>query len=263
MIFKTIPLSSTDPNVKLDVYLADPYVRRKALLVIPGGGYGTVCADREGEPIALAFLPHGFNAFVLHYSVKRKQKFPAQLIEAATAIKHIKDNAEEYGIDPENLFVTGFSAGGHLTACCGILWKHPAVYEALDMPYGYNKPKGILPIYPVIRGHEGSFQNLWCTDNPTDEQRRQTYLDLHVDADSVPAFVWHTFTDACVPVRDSLALADAYVKAGVPIELHIFPKGPHGMALANELTDIPDRVGYTDARIAQWVDMAAAWMKNL
>lgn len=265
MIFKTIPLRDDDPEITLDAYVADQYKKslRKALLVIPGGGYGGICSDREGEPIALAFLPYGYNAFVLKYSVGRKRPFPAQLIEAATAIKHIKDHAEEYGIDPENLFVTGFSAGGHLTASCGILWKHPAVYEALEMPYGYNKPKGIMPIYPVVNGHEGSFKNLWCTDHPTEEQKAQTYLNLHVDEDSSPAFILHTFTDQIVPVQDSLDLANAYVKAGVPIEMHIYPKGPHGMALANKLTAWDGQEAYVNPEIAKWVGMAAAWAENL
>lgn len=265
MIFKTIQLRPEDEKISLDAYLADPYktFKRKAILVIPGGGYGCLCSDREGEPIALAFLPYGYNAFVLKYSVARVRTFPAQLIEAALAIKHIKDHAEEYAIDPEELFVTGFSAGGHLAACCGILWKHPAVYEAVDMPYGYNKPKGILPIYPVVHGHEGSFKNLWGTDEPTEEQRQQTYLHLHVDKDSVPAFLLHTFRDQVVPVQDTLDLANAYVKAGVPFEMHVYPNGPHGMALANEITAWDGDPAYVNPEIAKWVGMAAAWMNNL
>ncbi len=265
MIFKTISLRPEDETITLDAYVADPYGDnlRKAILVIPGGGYKEICSDREGEPIALAFLPYGYNAFVLKYSVGRKRPFPAQLIEAAMAIKHIKDNAVEYGIDPDNVFVTGFSAGGHLTGSCGILWKHPAIYEALDMPYGYNKPKGIMPIYPVVNGHEGSFKNLWCTDTPTDEQKKQSYLNLHVDKDSAPAFILHTATDEIVPVQDSFDLANAYAKAGVPFELHIYPKGPHGMALANEITAWNGRKEYVNPEIAKWVGMAAAWANNL
>ena len=264
MITKTIPLREDDKAISLDAYIADPTAKftRKAILVIPGGGYGCICSDREGEPIALAFLARGYNAFVLKYSVGRKRPFPAQLIEAATAIKHIKDHAEEYGIDPDALFVTGFSAGGHLAASCGILWKHPAIYGALDMAYGYNKPKGIMPIYPVINGHKGSFQNLWCTDTPTEEQYKQTYLNLHVDADSAPAFLLHTFGDEIVPVKDSLDLANAYAAAGVPFELHIYPEGPHGMALANKITSAANP-RWENSQIEKWVDMAVFWAENL
>lgn len=265
MIFKTIQLRPEDEKITLDAYLADPYktFKRKAILVIPGGGYGGICSDREGEPIAMAFLPYGYNAFVLKYSVARVRTFPAQLIEAALAIKHIKDHAEEYAIDPKELFVTGFSAGGHLTASCGILWKHPAIYEAVDMPYGYNKPKGIMPIYPVINDHLGSFKNLWCTDEPTEDQLRQVALDRFVDQDSAPAFILHTATDEVVPVKNALDLAAAYGKAGVPFEMHIYPEGPHGMALANEITAWDGNPAYINPEIAKWIGMAAAWANNL
>ena len=264
MIFKTIPLSAEDPEIVLDAYIASPTSNflRKAILVIPGGGYRTVCANREGEPIALAFLPYGYNAFVLKYSVGRKRSFPAQLIEASSAIRHIKDHSEEYGIDPKELFVTGFSAGGHLAACCGILWKHPAVYEALDMPYGYNKPKGILPIYAVINDNAHTFQNLWATDTPTEDQLRQVRLDLHVDADSVPAFMAHTAEDAVVPVQNSLDLAAAYAREKVPFELHIYPKGPHGLALANQITSAGN-LSREHAEFAKWIHMAAVWMDQM
>ncbi len=111
MRFERIPLSSTDEDIYMDAYIADPtqMFTRKAILVIPGGGYAHVCSDREGEPIAMAFLPYGYNAFVLSYSVDRQKTFPAQLIEASLAIKHIKDNAEEYGINPNKVFVFSIS----------------------------------------------------------------------------------------------------------------------------------------------------------
>jgi acetyl esterase/lipase len=98
----------------MDAYIADAVsgFTRRALLVIPGGGYANVCSEREGEPIAMAFLPHGYNAFVLHYTTGRKKPFPTQLLEAAEAIARIKARASEYGHSAEEVFVVGFSAGG-------------------------------------------------------------------------------------------------------------------------------------------------------
>ena len=87
MIHKKIMLDENDKDIYLDVYAADhisDFVRN-AILVIPGGGYGGVCSDREGEPIAMAFMPYGYNAFVLHYSVNGAT-YPTQLIELAKAI---------------------------------------------------------------------------------------------------------------------------------------------------------------------------------
>ena len=67
MRLERIELVNGKEKVWLDCYIADKLggSKRKALLVIPGGGYGCICNDREGEPIALAFMPYGFNAFVL------------------------------------------------------------------------------------------------------------------------------------------------------------------------------------------------------
>ena len=261
MIFEKIELSE---GCTLDVYVADKVGERKQrpLLVIPGGGYAKVCSDREGEPIAFAFIPYGYNAFVLHYTVGRKKPFPCQLIEAARAIKHIKDNAEKYNIDPEELFVVGFSAGGHLAASTGVLWKLEEIYQNVDMPYGYNKPKGIMTIYPVVsprfKQHFTSFRNMWCTDTPTEEQLSAAAIEEHVDKDSAPAFIVHTANDSVVDVKNALVLADAYASAEIPFELHIYPKGPHGMALANAITSMGMPKKENEA-IAEWVRHAAVW----
>ena len=106
MRVEKIILNKYKSDFYLDAYISDKIdgLERKAILVIPGGGYSCVCSDREGEPIAQAFIPYGYNAFVLHYTVDKKHPFPTQLIEVAEAIKHIKDNAEKYGIAKDKVF---------------------------------------------------------------------------------------------------------------------------------------------------------------
>ena len=265
MIFKSVKLVEGKDNVKLDCYIADKTegFTRKAILVIPGGGYGCICSSREGEPIAHAFMPYGFNAFVLHYSVGEAncQKWNP-LIEASLAMKHIKDNAEQYGIDADNVYATGFSAGGHLCASLGILWHKSEIYEDIDMPYGYNKPKGIIPVYPVIScdpafSHRGSFYNLVGRDKPEDEYLEFS-LEHHVDEQSAPAFIVHTATDQVVNVRNAIKLADAYAEKNVPFELHIFEDAPHGMALSNKVT-AGKSSAYNNPHNAHWVMLAAEW----
>ncbi len=268
MIYKKIQLSDTDPDVYLETHVPEKMgeYRRKALLVIPGGGYRNL-ALREGEPIAQAFLPHGFAAFVLHYSVDRKRPFPAQLIEASAAIKHIKENCDSYGIDPESVFVMGFSAGGHLAASVGNLWYLKEIYEAVPMEDGVNKPKGVMLIYPVItageeESHTGSIRNLLCTDTPSAEDEKRVSIEKQVSEKSVPTFMMHTVEDATVSVQNSLRMADALTRAGIPYEMHIFPCGQHGMALGNEIT-AEGHKELVDAPLARWVEMAAAWAERL
>jgi acetyl esterase/lipase len=177
------------------------------------------------------------------------------LIEASLAIKHIKDNAEEYGIDPEEVFATGFSAGGHLCASLGILWHREEIYKAIDMPFGYNKPKGIIPVYPVVSSnpeftHRGSFYNL-VGSGKTEEEYAEFSLELQVDERSAPAFIVHTANDNVVDVRNSIELANAYAKAKIPFEMHIFPRGGHGLGLAENYSDIK-----------KWADLAADWIEK-
>ena len=258
-----------DSESYIDAYISDKIdgFTRDAILVIPGGGYGCVCSDREGEPIAQAFIPYGYNAFVLHYSVGEGKHFPLQLIQASLAMKNIRDNADEYNINPDRVFAVGFSAGGHLAASLGILWDNDEVNKKINMPFGYNKPTGIMPIYPVITAdksfwHEGSFENLLGKENLTEENRLSVSLEKHVSEKSSPAYIVHTSNDQVVNVKNSLALAQAYADAGLMFEMHIYPDAPHGSALGNEIT-AGDVEKFNNPCIAKWVENAAAWAKQI
>jgi len=268
MFHQKIMLEEGNENAYIETYVADKIegFTRDAILVIPGGGYHDVCSEREGEPIALAFMAQGYNAFVLHYSVTSvsDKTFPAQLTEASLAIKHIKDNAEAYGIHKDRVFAVGFSAGGHLAASLGVLWNNKEVNEKIDMPYGYNKPTGVMLIYPVITdiGHVGSFKNLFHTEQPTEENLNASCIDRNVTKDASPAFMVHTVDDAVVNVENTLSLAQVYTKAGVPYEMHIYPSAPHGVALGNDITK-SGCDAWVNESIAKWVENAVFWAKNL
>ena len=282
MLIKTIELSEQYPGATLTTYVADNSAElkahpRKAIVVCPGGGYHALM-DEEGEPIAKAFLSAGLNAFLLRYTLGMKgSKYPenpgasdyAPLIEAALAVKHIREHAEEYHIDPDQIFIIGFSSGGHLAASTGILWKTAAVQKALgaslEEPTEIGKPNGILLSYPVITSgefaHKRSFFFLCNTKEPTEEELLRFSLEKHVDETSAPLFVWHTFTDKTVPVQNSLLLANAYAEKGVPFEMHVFPDGPHGVSLANEET-MAHKPHLIVPHVQGWMDLAIRWIKD-
>ena len=230
------------------------------------GGYGGICADREGEPIAVSFSALGFRCFVLHYSVLEKAKFPAPLVEASVAMHHIKSHAEEYGVDPDRVFVVGFSAGGHLAGALGTMWHKVWKNEGLDMPEGANRPCGMILSYPVAcyfdGTHYGTFQNAMGKVDFTEDEVASISLDKQVDADTVPAFLWHTVDDELVDVENTLRLATALCRQGVYTEVHVFPHGPHGEATADEVTcSIPPFE--CNPRIARWPRLADEWMRTL
>lgn len=259
-----IQIENEDEGIYLDAYLpCECKKNKKAMLVIPGGGYMS-WADREGEPIAKAFCEYGFSSFVLHYYVGREKPFPIQLIQAQKAIKHIKDNAKVYGINPDEVFAVGFSAGGHLAGSCAILNNIPAVYESIDMPYGYTNLKGAMLIYPVVSAkyHTSSFKNLLCSSTPTDEELKAVSLEEQVTESSAPVFIMHTSNDSTVDVRSSLVLAEAYSRAKIQYEMHIYPDAPHGIALATPLTSC-ERAVWENKRIAEWVRLASEWTDEI
>lgn len=150
------------------------------------------------------------------------------LIEAALAVRHVRENAEKYHIDPRYVFITGFSAGGHVAACCGTMWKDAAVLAAMgDAPYGIWKPTATVLCYPVITAtmftHYGSIDTISNGHAKDGETIEHWSVEKHVDADTAPAFIWHTFDDAAVPIQNTLLYANALAAAGVPFEYHVYP----------------------------------------
>ncbi len=269
MIYKSLYLDKSDDNLRLDVYVsndtAQPAPPRAAVLILPGGGYSS-CSLREAEPIALAFLARGINAFVLFYRTgSESYVYPRQLIDASAAMVHIRDNADEYGIDPTRVAVLGFSAGGHLAGSLALMHSEAEVLEALGIAEGDNRPDAAVLCYPVVSAyrptHENSFKNLLhkpFTDL-TDGEREKYSLERRVDENSPPMFIWHTAEDGAVSPIGSLKLAEACILSGVPVTLRLYPKGPHGISLANRLTmGIPSHVQPTAER---WVDETVEFLE--
>ena len=267
MINTIINLLDNHPECTLTLFVHDnDGTRRPTVVVCPGGGYSCVCRDREGEPIAQYYYANGFNACVLEYTVAPAKLGYLPAIEVGLAIKYMRENAEELGVDCDKIFTCGFSAGGHLAASAGILWDNPEVLEAMgDAPVGINRPTGMILSYPVItagkHAHRGSIANLLDKRDYTEEEGKRFSLELHVKPETPPMFVWHTFSDTCVPVRNATLLMEAYIENGVPFEAHIFPKGPHGMALATGETWNGSLDMY-DLHVAHWIGLSVEWIKK-
>lgn len=275
MLYTKIKLWDKDPDATLTTYVCDnnPELKmlpRPAMIVCPGGGYRFLSA-REGEPIVRKFLDEGMNTYLLEYSIGEKAADCNPLIEAALAIKYVREHAEEHNTDPNRIFICGFSAGGHLAASSGILWNIPEVRDAVGVtdgsaPEGINKPNGMVLSYPVITGgpyaHKGSFHNLCGTTEPTDEQLNKFSLELHVDNTTAPAFIWHTVTDKTVPIQNALLIVNAFIENGVPCEAHIFPEGRHGLSLANKETWSQSETNI-EPHVEIWPELAARWIRDM
>lgn len=269
MKHERIFLNADDDRVFIDTYVADQKGARDALLVIPGGGYSKVCTDREGEPIALEFFARGYNAFVLGYRVgKEGDVFPKQLIDASVAMAYIKDHAEELSINPKRVFAVGFSAGGHLCGSIATMFDYPEVKVALGEGCMKARPTGAILSYPVTvmtgKTHINSFKNLLGRPSGvfTEDEINRYSLDRTVTKNSSPMFVWHTAEDDIVPPEGSLRLGLSLINAGVPFRLSMFPYGPHGVALANDITRCGNDA-WVQPIAERWMDEADEWMRTL
>lgn len=228
---------------------------RPAMLVIGGGGYSYVSA-REKEPIALKFADAGYNSFILEYSCA-PVTFPAQLIEGCMATAYIRENSEKYHIDPDKVAAVGFSAGGHCLGLLAFMYDAEEVKAALGEKYKLAKLNAAIFAYAVItsgeKAHKGSINNVSGGDEILKERLS---LENRVTPAAPPAFIWCTENDGCVPSENSLYLALAYRKCGVPYELHVFENGIHGLSLATE------EVGSPSPAVAKWVKLALTWLAN-
>ena len=264
MLYEKIQLRPDDPDIYLESYCCDKGAcESPALLILPGGGY-RILADREGEPIARAFGAEGFNCFVLHYSLNEKAAYPRPLIDAGLAVRYIRENAERYHTDGNRLFAVGFSAGGHLCGMLGTMWHRPEIAQAVGCSSSMLKVSGVMLIYPVVSAYENPHRaTIEAVSGGDDAPDRllTVSVEKNVDERSVPAFFMHTAGDKGVGVHHSLLGGLAYAGAGVPFEMHIYPFGPHGIALADSSTSFGN-ADMEDAEVAKWVALAARWARR-
>lgn len=257
----------------LHAYLPDSTERsfyrgkRPALLILPGGGYGFTY-EGENEPVALRFAAEGIVTFVLEYTCTNvaPRAFPNALQEGFAAIRWIREHAQEYGIDPENIAACGFSAGGHLCACLGTLWNKPEAEREQFFAPGAAKlcrPDKLVLCYPVIRFeppcNEPSVRSFFG-EEPDDALRRAYSLQTRVDAETPPAFLWATSDDGAVPVVSALQFAEALSAQGVAFELHVWPHGLHGLCLGNQVTQGVPYGKEHEHVIAAWVQDAVRFL---
>lgn len=194
-----------------------------AVLVCPGGGYQTR-APHEAEPIAWWLNAFGITGIVVHYRVK-PYKHPQPLNDVSRAMRIAKENAKSWNINPEQIGVLGFSAGGHLASTLSV---H---YDA------DTRPAFSILVYPVITlgnpsVHTGSRANLL-------PEVTQEWIDLlsnerHVNEKTPPTFIFHTVDDPVVNVENVFLYGAALNRHKVPFEMHCYETGRHGVGLAQD-----------------------------
>lgn len=243
------------PRPTLTLYLPPPEKASGAVVVVcPGGGYGGH-ADHEGRPIAEWLNGLGITAVVLKYRLAPQSHHPAMLEDAARAIRTVRANAETWKVDPKRVGVLGFSAGGHLASTIATHFDAGKPDAKDPVERFSSRPDRAILIYPVISlvtpyTHNGSKRNL-LGENPPAGLAESLSNELQVTPETPPTFLAHTDQDTAVPPENSLLFALALRKAKVPVELHLFEKGQHGLGLG--------RPGFA---FSEWPQLCARWLEG-
>ena len=251
------------PTMKAYILEKSEYGPRPLVIVCPGGAYGFVCEGWEGERVAMAYAAAGFHTVVVDYCVS-PHRHPLPIRSVAAAIASCRAHAQEWQVDSQKIAVCGFSAGGHLAASISTLWNAPEVFTEEEIASEIYKPNASILCYPVItsgdKAHKDSIKNLTGTADETDPLWELMSLENQVNDKTPPAFLWHTFEDEAVPVENSMYYAAALRRHNIPFELHIYPKGGHGMSLCTK--EIP-RTKSLLTRDYDWIHLSIDWLSGI
>src|SRR6266436_7072528 len=226
-----------------------------AVIVAPGGSYVFLAANHEGRQVANWLNAMGVAAFVLTYRLGPKYHHPIELGDAQRAIRMVRARAKEFDVLPDRVGIMGFSAGGHLASTAETHFdggnagaEDPADRVSCRPDFailGYGVTSFMAP---ELRG---SSAKALLGENADPRQLEELSNEKHVTAQTPPTFLFSTSEDKSVPSENSLLFYAALHKAGVPAELHIFEKGPHGVGL-----DLGDPF------LGEWPKLLTNWLRS-
>lgn len=261
-----IKVDGSDEKTRLNTYILGEFLddgrdwKRPLVLICPGGAYA-MTSNREAEPVALQFNSMGYHAAILRYSCA-PAVYPTALLEVAVSVKYIRDHAQEWHVDPDKIIVMGFSAGGHLAGSYGVFWKEEMLAQMAGCSQEELKPNALVLCYPVISSdesiaHTESIRNL--LGDSYEELKEKMSLEKQAGEQVPETFLWHTFEDKTVPFWNSFRFAEALGKAGVPVEFHLYPKGGHGLSLADRSTSWDDNICVEES-CQSWMPLLKSWL---
>jgi acetyl esterase/lipase len=243
----------------IEVYLPDqPNALRTSVVIFPGGGFGHLAIDKEGYDIARWLNENGIAGIVVKYRVVHPESdfyvYNASVPDCLHAIRLVRHHADAWNLDPDNLGVMGFSAGGYLTAAAGTIYDEGKPGASDPVERKSCRPDFIAPIYPLIEldqrlASNEDFKERMFGPNAEMELINRFSPLKHVSSSTPPTFLVHAHDDGLSP-QNSVRFYLALLEAGVPAELHVYSEGGHGYGIRQR--GLP---------ISSWREAFLAWMK--
>jgi acetyl esterase/lipase len=235
----------TVPSITLFLPQADKRTGM-AVIVCAGGGYGALDWKTHVEFAADVFNPKGVAIIGLKYRLRPPHKLDNAGIQALTlmdakrAVRLVRHRASEWGIDPKQIGIAGYSAGGNL-----------AMNLAANFDVGDSTSKDPIE-------HESSRPDFAI--GLATWHWRQKESPFVFKKDTPPVFLVHATNDGInggAPIEMPKAIRADLEKLGVPVRMEIFDEGSHGVGNL-----IPQRVknGFPPAK---WPELLLEWLKKL
>ena len=218
------PFDIEQPSLR--VFLPAPELATgRAVVACPGGGYSGLAVNHEGYDWAPYFNKQGIALIVLKYRMPKGDR-TLPISDAEAAMKMVRDSADVWNMNPNDIGIMGSSAGGHLAST--IATHAP---EAL-------RPNFQILFYPVITmdksfTHMGSHDNLLGKDASADLEKEFSN-EKQVTKETPRAFIVYSDDDKVVPPANGVNYYLALNKKGVPSVLHIYPTGGHGWGIRED-----------------------------
>ncbi|MBK5719650.1 alpha/beta hydrolase [Dysgonomonas sp. Marseille-P4677] len=216
----------TDVSVpELSIYLPDKSKNtRMAVIICPGGGYAGLAFEHEGTQFATWLNEQGIAAVILKYRMPNKHK-EIPLDDAQQAMRYVRTNAGELGIDVNKIGIAGFSAGGHLASTVSTHYATSGIS---------TRPDFSILFYPVVTmevaTHGGSKMNL-LGDNPSSVDVYTFSNEKQVNVNTPPTILLLSDDDESVAPENSILYYNALKRNRVPATMYIFPEGGHGWGM--------------------------------
>lgn len=212
--------------------------KKAAVVICPGGSYHHLGMPHEGFASAKWFRSVGVVPFVLQYRVAYNcHHHPAMLEDIEMAIKYIRENAEDYGIDINKVGAIGYSAGGHLVTMAGVYGGSRNELEKLGVPAEVSlRPNFVMPIYPVVTMqddicHIWSRRSLLGHREYTKELKDEYSMELNIPDDMVPTYILACRDDPVVIFENSVRLEKSLAEKNIPHRFAVYEKGGHGFGM--------------------------------
>jgi acetyl esterase/lipase len=228
-----------------------------AVVVCGGGGYFRIQLWKESTPIARWLQQRGFTVFELIYRLPNDGwEATAPFMDAQRAMRIVRTRAAEFGIDPKQIGIMGFSAGGHLAGFTA-LQPQRRLYEGADQfEKASARPDFSVLLFPVVslrKPYDTTRTRREIVGNTADLEAETAWsLDTYASADAPPTIIFASADDKTTPPGHGILLFEKLNAAGASPELHLFRDGGHGWGLGN-----PDQI------LNQWPEMFRRWFDSI